>query len=1013
MSLERPITLAFGTSRDAKIWRNEQRGTLAEFLSSLLSPDAANFDKDGVAFLQGSLRPGASERTAKNMSMMEVVAFDVESGEPPEPILERARQLGLCCVIYPTHSYGKTETRILTEVVQKHAKIGIHDEPSAAQVLTYWSNVKGIVPTLVEKAVVNGRDGFEIVVEHPAFPRFRAVVPLSEPVDVAAIATSLPGLKQYWKAFYEHLATALGIQHIDPSCSDVSRLFFLHRRPKGAEPWSLHVDGAGVDFGETLKEAKKGPKTAALCGPRDSVKKAEPFKTPGLSKFLKEHGHDFEAAEWLRSSFPDDVRHDYGNKIEFRCPNEDNHTEQKADDRGFAVWDASASDSGGFHMGCLHAGCIEASGKDRAWYLDRLCVYYQVGIEALLEFCPQLEADAAADEKDQATLAALINSLSPESTPDEIAAVVAAIARSGKSKIIKEALLRSAAERVDGKWSARIEAKWRRWLKDAENDTETGEKQPLRDGAIYAHVDFKEQLEKAKELFADRNKTPYIFSREEGGQFRAFEHDGKIRLEEITGNRAAWHDELNDVADFRRITNKHGDLGVPPFPDVITAFIGTTRLNLPILDQVTYFPIFDADGKLCTEKGYDRGTRFYLDPKLVPTLAGHPIPTEPSDADVASALEWITESVFDVPFVDKFGEVETEPQYVIDSGGHRVPNRKRGAASFEHWLAMGLQMIMRNMICGPCPSIHVAKPEVGTGGSLVVKIIHNIFTGDDPGDIPLSSVGEELRKTITSLLRCGGSNLLFFDNIKPGHIDIPFIAQLVTSGVWRDRILGQSEIATIPFRQQVVLCGNRLGFTKEMIRRNVPIGLNAYTPNPAMDRPAGSYRHPDLLKWVRENQANLAGAFYTLAMRGVRAGVLTGRVTPVRTLASFDSWSQVIGGTLAACGLTDFLGNRQSYAGDVETEDVEDVWSEIVQCLWKRRGTEPFSRDEIELADRFGVAFKRGGTDKASETSAGMLIRHNLTDKTFVVSGPGEAVVRVSFECVKDKRPRLYQLTRL
>ncbi len=1017
--LDRMIALAFGDCRDAKVWRNETRGTVGQFLASLLRPSPTHFEKDGRAFLQGSLRAGASERTAKAMSVMELAAFDVESGEEARPILERARQLGLCCVIYPTHSHGKTETRIPTEAVQKQAKIGMHDEPTPPQVLGYWRDVKGIVPAFAEQAAVKGREGFDFVIEHPPFPRFRVVVPLAEPVDVTSIAASLPGLKQRWKLFYEHLAAVLGIKRVDPSCSDVSRLFYLHRRPKGAEPWSLHVDGSGIDFAATLKEAEMAPKAMALRCPRDSLRKADPtgFNTPGLLAFLRNHADDFEAAEWLRSCFPEDVRHDHGDKIEFRCPNSDRHTEQKPDDRAFVVINASMSDSGGFHMGCLHAGCIEASGKDRAWYLDKLCEQYGIGVEDLLAFCPGVEAEAAQRQADEESLATLINSLSPDSTSNEIEAVVKAIARSKKSVVAKDALLRNAAEKVDGKWTARVEARWRRYLKDAESE-ERAEGEGachLHEGAIYHHFDFRDQLDAVKALFAKRNATPYIFSRDEGGQFRVFDHNGKIKVEDITGNRAAWHDELTAIADFRRISNKDGDRGVAPFPDIITAFIGTTRLDLPIMDQVVYFPVFDREGNLRTEKGYDPGTRCYLDPKFIPTLNGEPVPHDPNEADVETALAWLTEAIFDIPFVDKFGEVETEPQYILDADGHRVPNANRGAASFEHWLAMGLQMIMRNMITGPCPSIHVAKPEVGTGGSLVVKIVHNIFTGDDPGDIPLSDSAEELRKTITSLLRCGDSGLLFFDNIKSGHIDIPFMAQLITSGVWRDRVLGQSEIVTIPFRQQVVLCGNSLGFTKEMIRRNVPVGLNAYTPNPATDRAADTYKHPELIKWVRENQANLAGAFYTLAFRGIRAGVLTGALKPKRTLASFDSWSQVIGGTLTACGLTNFLANRQSYAGGVGADDADNTWGDIVQSIWASKGDGSFKRDVIEMADPFGTVFKKeGGTETSRATTAGMLIRHHLIDKTFVVTGPAkDEAMAVMFTCVRDKRPHEYRLVPL
>ena len=168
---------------------------------------------------------------------------------------------------------------------------------------------------------------------------------------------------------------------------------------------------------------------------------------------------------------------------------------------------------------------------------------------------------------------------------------------------------------------------------------------------------------------------------------------------------------------------------------------------------------------------------------------------------------------------------------------------------------------------------------------------------------------------------------------------MPFMAQLLTAGVWQDRILSKSEIATIPFTKQIVFCGNRLTFTKEMIRRNVPVGLNTYLSNPASDRDSGSYRHYPLIDWVLAQQANLAGGIlHPRISRHPTGGVLTGGVRPVRTLASFDGWSQIIGGTLAACGMTSFLGNLESYRADVGSEEEENVYADVAQELWQRHG---------------------------------------------------------------------------
>ena len=985
--------------------------------------------KDGPCILQGGLF--ARQRSANNVRANHIVMVDYDTGYSIEEIAAAIRKHGLFALLWTTHSHLKSETLIAEAALLKWAAGREIDVALVGAYLTdvkkYKAEIAASISSL-ERDYFDGSIKFKVV--HAPMPRVRALFVLAGPFEFAKHGTQAERIVE-WKQSYAGFCQLLNLPW-DRSCCDPSRLMYTPRIAKNADERQhayMIVAGRMLCLDDVPRiDTKSGTQKKKKGGAPGSERAEICFQTPGLASFLRHHARDFEAADWMVSVDPDGIRRDQGNgKMDFCCPNEDSHTEIKGDDTAFMVINASARD-GGFYMGCLHDGCIQASGQDRGWYLDQACVKYDVSdASELEEWCPAAQEEAAREKEQEQTLAELINSLTPTSTPDQIDAVVGRITDSNKTQAAKDALLRSAAEKVDGKWTARVESKWRRYFKDANARGEEDSPSQLtlaNPNGIYLHFHYKDQLAKTKALFAERNATPYIFTREEGGQFRTFEHNGKVKSEEMTGSRSAWHDELNAVADFRRISDKNGDQGVAPFPDIITAFVGTTQLDLPVLDQIVYFAIFDQSGKLRTEQGYDPGTRCYLDPKFTPTLDGNPVPTNPTDDDVATALRWITEAVFDMPFTDCFGEADIEPQYNFDDNGERAPNPRRGAASFEHFIAIGLEMIMRNMIKGPCPAKHIAKPEVGTGGSLVVKVLHNIFTGEDPSDIPLSSLPEELRKLITSLLRCAGSNLLFFDNIASDHLNMPFMAQLLTAGVWQDRILSKSEIATIPFTKQIVFCGNRLTFTKEMIRRNVPVGLNTYLSNPASDRDSSIYRHYPLIDWVLEHKADLAGAFYTLAFRGIHRGVLTGGVKPVRTLASFDGWSQIIGGTLAACGLTAFLGNLESYRDDVSSEEEENAYSDIVQKVWERQGHKRFNRDVVEMADPLGAVFKKDSTGKSRETSSGKQINRNLIDKTFDVIGPpGKWVPQsdpdsglrtsVVFACVREKRPKEFELKKI
>ena len=191
----RPLTLAVGASRDARIWCNETRGSEGEFLSWLERPDANHHEKDGFAFLQGTLKHGETQRQAKNMDTMYAIAFDVESGERPEAIAENAKKVGIKVVIYPTFNCDKPETRITTDAVHRWAKIGPHDEATAEEVLAFLRQKKGYLPCIMDTAQFVGRHEHEYVVSHAPLSRFRVVAVFRDPVKLADLAPTLAGVK--------------------------------------------------------------------------------------------------------------------------------------------------------------------------------------------------------------------------------------------------------------------------------------------------------------------------------------------------------------------------------------------------------------------------------------------------------------------------------------------------------------------------------------------------------------------------------------------------------------------------------------------------------------------------------------------------------------------------------------------------------------------------------------------------------------------------------------------------
>ena len=107
-----------------------------------------------------------------------------------------------------------------------------------------------------------------------------------------------------------------------------------------------------------------------------------------------------------------------------------------------------------------------------------------------------------------------------------------------------------------------------------------------------------------------------------------------------------------------------------------------------------------------------------------------------------------------------------------------------------------------------------------------------------------------------------------------------------------------------------------------------------------------SFRHPDLMGWVRANRGKLVAACLTLC----QAWVAAGRPRGSRSIGSFENWAQIISGVLDVAGVNGFLGNLDEM---MEASDSEGaVWRSFVETWWGRFGTA-----EVTTASLYELAF--------------------------------------------------------
>jgi len=171
---------------------------------------------------------------------------------------------------------------------------------------------------------------------------------------------------------------------------------------------------------------------------------------------------------------------------------------------------------------------------------------------------------------------------------------------------------------------------------------------------------------------------------------------------------------------------------------------------------------------------------------------------------------------------------------------------------------------------------------------------------------------EEWRKMITSSL-IGGPSIIVIDNVD-GILRSSSLSRALTAKVWRDRILGRSEMIDLPQRAVWYATGNNIQIKGDLARRSILIRLDAEMARPWL---RSEFKHEDLLGWVKDNRAKILSSLLTI----VRAWFVAGQPpAQVRPLGGFDDWVQKVGGVLELAGLSGFLGNKTELYDSMDQE---------------------------------------------------------------------------------------------
>jgi hypothetical protein len=384
--------------------------------------------------------------------------------------------------------------------------------------------------------------------------------------------------------------------------------------------------------------------------------------------------------------------------------------------------------------------------------------------------------------------------------------------------------------------------------------------------------------------------------------------------------------EMTRSANFHKLTTR-SEVPVrtsvsPPLDAARDILSGSaSELGFPPLEALTEAPFIRPDGVIVVQAGYDAPTRTYYAP--VGNMQGFFVPERPTGDDIDGARGLIEDALGEFPFVDQASRANAFGLFVTPE--------------------------LRPAIVGNVPMGLADAPQAGSGKTLLVSIVSEKASGSAAAMRPAPiRDDDEWRKTLTATVQAGHC-LTIFDNVD--HVlESPSLALAVTATTWTDRILGRTELVTLPQRTMFVVTGNNIVLGGDLPRRCYSIRLDPQCSEPWRNR---KFRHPDLRGWVRSNRGRLLAAILTLA----RAWFIAGCPQPsTPILGSFEEWCRIVGGILEFAGISGFLGNLDELYR--QSDPTVAAWEAFLVELFRRMPRAGFKGADVVARAREDVGLR-------------------------------------------------------
>lgn len=344
------------------------------------------------------------------------------------------------------------------------------------------------------------------------------------------------------------------------------------------------------------------------------------------------------------------------------------------------------------------------------------------------------------------------------------------------------------------------------------------------------------------------------------------------------------------------------------------------RQRLREVVSITSSPVYSPDGELFASDGWSPKTR---------TLITGCIPTElPASLSAAHSLDVLRSIYADYPFASP--------------------------ADLDNIIAALLVPLVRPMIAGPVPFFAVQGNQQGVGKSKIPKTILSMH-----GLPHETTTWHQDRKDFADGLLVKlkrATPVVVYDNIKH-YLDSPEFENLITTGVYADRLKGVSEDGQYEVRTLFCLTGNGMTMSRDMARRGMFCTIRDTTGEPGARR----VTHEDLEGHV----AQYRSAYLSHLLQMVQDWLAAGRPLASYMDTTFTEFCRVVGGIIEHAGGLFWANARE--ARDDSRDDSE--WG-ILLAEMHRRGTPMLPAEIVAICDQMSILGDViGGGGPASQAS--------------------------------------------